>query len=84
MKFIQKEEEEKEFKIILEKDLKENIVIPIRKDHVKWHNLKFMIKKAIWKWRKILDAKALNKQVADFHFKMHESTEVKQTIRHGD
>ncbi|KAA6353941.1 MAG: hypothetical protein EZS28_050532, partial [Streblomastix strix] len=36
------------------------------------------------KWRKILDAKALNKQIADFHFKMYDSNEVKQTIRLGD
>ncbi|KAA6353732.1 MAG: putative Transposon Ty3-I Gag-Pol polyprotein, partial [Streblomastix strix] len=43
-----------------------------------------MIKKANGKWRKILDTKALNKQIADFHFKMHDSIEVKQTIRPGD
>ncbi|KAA6367346.1 MAG: putative Transposon Ty3-G Gag-Pol polyprotein [Streblomastix strix] len=43
-----------------------------------------MIKKANGKWRKILDAKALNKQIADFHFKMHDQIEVKQTIRLGD
>ncbi|KAA6395240.1 MAG: hypothetical protein EZS28_009231 [Streblomastix strix] len=35
------------------------------------------------KWRKIQDSKALNKQNADFHFKMHDSNEVKQTIRLG-
>ncbi|KAA6362767.1 MAG: putative Transposon Ty3-G Gag-Pol polyprotein [Streblomastix strix] len=69
---------------MLEEELKENIVIPIKKEQIKWYNPTFMIKKAIGKWRKILDAKALNKQIADFHFKKHDSIDVKQTIRHGD
>ncbi|KAA6362840.1 MAG: hypothetical protein EZS28_041634, partial [Streblomastix strix] len=43
-----------------------------------------MVKKAYGKCRKILDAKALNKQTVDFHFKMHDSNEVKQTIRLDD
>ncbi|KAA6368720.1 MAG: putative reverse transcriptase, partial [Streblomastix strix] len=84
MKFRGTEEEAKEYKIMLEEELKENIVIPIRKEQIKWYNPTFMIKKANGKWRKILDAKALNKQIADFHFKMHDSNEVKQTIRPGD
>ncbi|KAA6376069.1 MAG: hypothetical protein EZS28_028405 [Streblomastix strix] len=32
------------------------------------------------KWRKILDTKTLNKQIADFFFKMHNSSDVKNTI----
>ncbi|KAA6360885.1 MAG: putative Gag-Pol polyprotein, partial [Streblomastix strix] len=47
-------------------------------------NPTIMKKKANGKQRKILDAKALNKQIADFHFKMHDSNEVKQTIRLRD
>ncbi|KAA6362378.1 MAG: hypothetical protein EZS28_042096 [Streblomastix strix] len=43
-----------------------------------------MIKKANGKWRKILDAKELNKQIADFHFKMQDSNDVIQTIRRKD
>ncbi|KAA6386052.1 MAG: hypothetical protein EZS28_018418, partial [Streblomastix strix] len=43
-----------------------------------------MIKKANGKWRKILDAKALNKENADFHFKILDSNELQQTIRLGD
>ncbi|KAA6396971.1 MAG: hypothetical protein EZS28_007505 [Streblomastix strix] len=43
-----------------------------------------MRKNANGKWRNILDAKALNKEITDFHFKMHDSNEVKQTIRFGD
>ncbi|KAA6361170.1 MAG: hypothetical protein EZS28_043304, partial [Streblomastix strix] len=84
MKFRGTEEEAKEYKIMLEEELKENIVIPIGKEQIKWYNPTFMIKKANGKWRKILDAKTLNKQIADFHFKMHDSNEVKQTIRPGD
>ncbi|KAA6311465.1 MAG: hypothetical protein EZS28_056122, partial [Streblomastix strix] len=78
------QEEAKEQKIMQEEELKENIVIPIKKEQIKWYNPTFMIKKANGKWRKILDGKALNKQIADFHFKMHDSIEVKQTIRPGD
>ncbi|KAA6372115.1 MAG: putative reverse transcriptase [Streblomastix strix] len=78
------DEEAREYKLMLEEELKENIVIPIKKEQIKWYNLTFMIKKANGKWRKILDAKALNKQKADFHFKMHDSIEVKQTIRLGN
>ncbi|KAA6367789.1 MAG: hypothetical protein EZS28_036684, partial [Streblomastix strix] len=43
-----------------------------------------MIKKANGKWRKILDVKALNKLSTEFHFQMHDSIEMKQTIRLGD
>ncbi|KAA6392170.1 MAG: hypothetical protein EZS28_012305 [Streblomastix strix] len=84
MKFRGIEEEAREYKIILEEELKENIVIPIGKEQIKWYNPTFMIKKAIGKWRKILDAKTLNKQIANFHFKLHDSNEVKQTIKLGD
>ncbi|KAA6343172.1 MAG: putative Transposon Ty3-G Gag-Pol polyprotein, partial [Streblomastix strix] len=84
MRFRGTEEEAREYKIMLEKELKENIVIPIKKEYIKWYNPTFMIKKANRKWRMILDAKALNKQIADFHFKMHDSNEVKQTIILGD
>ncbi|KAA6356926.1 MAG: hypothetical protein EZS28_047547 [Streblomastix strix] len=64
--------------------MKENIVISIRKEYIIQCNLTLKIEKAIGNWRKILDAKALNKQIADFHFKMHDQNEVKQTIRPGD
>ncbi|KAA6374162.1 MAG: hypothetical protein EZS28_030309 [Streblomastix strix] len=84
MKFRGTKEEAREFKTMLEEELKENIVIPIKKEQIKWYNATFMIKNANGKCRKILDAKAFNKQIADFHFKMHDSIEVKQTIRPGD
>ncbi|KAA6387097.1 MAG: putative reverse transcriptase [Streblomastix strix] len=84
MKFRGTEEEAKEQKTILEEELKVNIVTSIRNEQIKWHNPTFMIKKVNGKWRKILDAKTLNKQIADFHFKMYESNEVEQTIRFGD
>ncbi|KAA6390857.1 MAG: hypothetical protein EZS28_013617 [Streblomastix strix] len=73
-------EEAKAYKTILEEELKENIVIPIKKDQIKLYNPKFMIMKANGKWRKILDAKTLNKQIVYFHFKMHDANEVKQII----
>ncbi|KAA6356175.1 MAG: hypothetical protein EZS28_048298 [Streblomastix strix] len=84
IKFRVTEEEAKEDKILLEEELKENIVIWIRKDQIKQYNQTFMIKNANWNQRKILDAKALNKQIADFHFKIHDSNEVKQIISLGD
>ncbi|KAA6382811.1 MAG: hypothetical protein EZS28_021663 [Streblomastix strix] len=84
MKFRGIEEEAKECKIILEEELKENIVILIKKEQIKWYNPTFMIKKANGQWRKILDVIALNKQIADFRFKMHNSNEMKQTIRLRD
>ncbi|KAA6353356.1 MAG: hypothetical protein EZS28_051118 [Streblomastix strix] len=43
-----------------------------------------MIKKVNKKLRKILDAKMLNKDITDLQFMMHDSKEIKQTIRHGD
>ncbi|KAA6359693.1 MAG: putative Transposon Ty3-G Gag-Pol polyprotein [Streblomastix strix] len=84
IKFRGTEEEAREYKVMLEEELKENIVIPIGKKQNKWYNPTFMIQKANRKWRKILDAKTLNKQIADFHFKMHDLNEVKQIIRLGD
>ncbi|KAA6367948.1 MAG: putative reverse transcriptase [Streblomastix strix] len=83
MKFRGTEEEAREYKLIIEEELKENIVILIKKEQIKWYNSIFMIKKANGKWRKILHAKALNKQIADFRFKMHDSNGVKKTIRLG-
>ncbi|KAA6379510.1 MAG: hypothetical protein EZS28_024963 [Streblomastix strix] len=74
----------KECKIMLEEELKENSIIPIKKEQIKWYNTTFMIKKANGKWRKILNAKTLNRQTADFHFMMHDANEVKQTIRLED
>ncbi|KAA6385494.1 MAG: hypothetical protein EZS28_018982 [Streblomastix strix] len=44
------EEEAEEYKTILEEELKENIVMPIKKEQIKWYNPTFMIKKAIGKW----------------------------------
>ncbi|KAA6396701.1 MAG: hypothetical protein EZS28_007769 [Streblomastix strix] len=84
MKFRGTEDEAKKYKIMLEEKLKENIEIPIKKEKIKWYIPIFMIKKENGKWRKILDAKALNIQITDFHFKMHDSFEMRQTIRLGD
>jgi hypothetical protein len=61
MKFRGTEEEAREYKIMLEEELKENIVIPIGKEQIKLYNPTFLIKKANRKWRKILDAKTQNK-----------------------
>ncbi|KAA6382078.1 MAG: hypothetical protein EZS28_022393, partial [Streblomastix strix] len=36
MKFRRTEEEAREYKIMLEEELKENIVIPIKKEQIKW------------------------------------------------
>ncbi|KAA6352755.1 MAG: hypothetical protein EZS28_051718, partial [Streblomastix strix] len=71
----------KEYKIMQEVELKDKIKIPIRKEQIKWYNPTFMIKKANEKWRKVLDSKALNNQIADIHFKMHDSNQMNQTIR---
>ncbi|KAA6388043.1 MAG: hypothetical protein EZS28_016432 [Streblomastix strix] len=79
-----KVEDSKEFGIILEEELKENIEIPVKKGRIKRNNLKLTIRKANGKCRKILDTKPLNKQNADFHFKMHDSNKEKQTIRLED
>ncbi|KAA6360533.1 MAG: hypothetical protein EZS28_043939 [Streblomastix strix] len=84
IKFSGTEEETKEYKIMLEEELKEKIVIPIKKEQNKLYNPTFMIMKTDEEWRKILDANKLNKQIADFHFKMHDSNEVNKTIRLGE
>ncbi|KAA6360452.1 MAG: hypothetical protein EZS28_044021 [Streblomastix strix] len=81
MKFRGTEEEAKKYQILLEDGLKENILISIRNVQTKWYNPSFMKKKVSRKWRKILDAEVLNEEIADFHFKMHDLNEVKQTIR---
>ncbi|KAA6394945.1 MAG: hypothetical protein EZS28_009526 [Streblomastix strix] len=78
------EEDAKECKIMLQEELQENIEIPIRQDQIKLYNLIFTIKKANGKQRQIQDAKTLNKQIADFHTKLPDSNEVKQTIKLGD
>ncbi|KAA6376416.1 MAG: hypothetical protein EZS28_028056 [Streblomastix strix] len=73
-------EEVSDFKTILEEQLKMNIEISFYKDQIKLFNPSLRIKMANGKWRKIFDTKALNKQIADFHFKMHDSNEIKQAI----
>ncbi|KAA6357325.1 MAG: hypothetical protein EZS28_047148, partial [Streblomastix strix] len=84
MKFKGTVEETKKYKIMLEEELKENIVISIRKEQIKQHNPTLLIKNANRKWGNIQAGTALNMEIADFHFKMHDSNEVKQTIRLGD
>ncbi|KAA6398778.1 MAG: hypothetical protein EZS28_005690 [Streblomastix strix] len=74
------EEQAKKYNIILEKELKENVIIPIRKELIKWYNTTLMIKIANGKQRKTLDTKTLHKEIVDFQFKMHDSNNVKQTI----
>ncbi|KAA6359390.1 MAG: hypothetical protein EZS28_045083 [Streblomastix strix] len=70
----------KEVKIMLEEELKENFEIQIRKEQIKWYNPTFIINKINWKRRNILDAKLQNKEMADFHFTMHDSNEVKKQL----
>jgi hypothetical protein len=43
-----------------------------------------MIRKANGKLRKIVDAKAMNIEIADFLINMHASNEAKQITRFGD
>ncbi|KAA6384841.1 MAG: hypothetical protein EZS28_019630 [Streblomastix strix] len=52
IKFRGTEEEAREYKIMQEEELKENIVISIGKMQIKWYNPTFMIKKANGKCKK--------------------------------
>ncbi|KAA6375751.1 MAG: hypothetical protein EZS28_028722 [Streblomastix strix] len=68
----------------LEEELRENQIEQIHPDKAKWFNPTFIIPKLHQKWRKILDASALNKEIQTIHFKMIETDQVRDLKRKGD
>lgn len=51
------------YKKLLEEELKEGIIEITTKENVKWWNPTFLVPKPNGEWRKILDAKQLNKEI---------------------
>ncbi|KAA6358630.1 MAG: putative reverse transcriptase [Streblomastix strix] len=77
-------EEETAYAEKLEEELRENIIEQIHPEQAKWLNPTFIIPKSHQKWRKILDASALNKEIQTIHFKMNGTDQVRDLIRKGD
>ncbi|KAA6402492.1 MAG: hypothetical protein EZS28_001973 [Streblomastix strix] len=53
-------------------------------EQAKWFNPTFILPKPHQKWRKILDASALNQEIQTIHFKMNGTDQVRDLIRKGD
>jgi hypothetical protein len=68
----------------LEEELRENIIKYIYPEQAKWFYPPFIIRKHYLKWRKILDASALNKEIQTIYFKMNGTDQVRDLIRKGD
>ncbi|KAA6365935.1 MAG: putative reverse transcriptase, partial [Streblomastix strix] len=77
-------EEEIAYTEKLEEELCENITEEIHPEQAKWFNPTFIIPKLHLKWRKILDASALNKEIQTIHFKMNGTDHMRDLIRKGD
>ncbi|KAA6371316.1 MAG: putative reverse transcriptase [Streblomastix strix] len=77
-------EEEIAYTVKLEEEFRENIIEQIHPEQAKWFNPTFIIPKPHQKWRKILDASALNKEIQTIHFKMNGTDQVRDLIRKGD
>ncbi|KAA6361947.1 MAG: hypothetical protein EZS28_042526, partial [Streblomastix strix] len=67
-----------------EEELRENIKEQIHPDQAKWFNPTFIIPNPHQKWRKILDASSLNKEIQTIHFKMNGTDQVRDLISKGD
>ncbi|KAA6399494.1 MAG: hypothetical protein EZS28_004973, partial [Streblomastix strix] len=65
-------------------DLRENTIEQIHPEQAKWFNPTFIIPQPHQKWRKILDASALNKEIQTIHFKMNGTDQVRDLIRKED
>ncbi|KAA6403395.1 MAG: hypothetical protein EZS28_001077 [Streblomastix strix] len=68
----------------LEEELRENIIEQIHPEQAKWFSPTFINPKPHQKWRKILDASALNKEMQTILFKMKGTDEVRDLTRKGD
>ncbi|KAA6397981.1 MAG: hypothetical protein EZS28_006495, partial [Streblomastix strix] len=77
-------EEEIAYTEKLVEELRENKIEQIHPEQAKWFNQQFIIPKINWKWRKILDTSALNKEIQTIHFKMNGTDQVRNLIRKGD
>ncbi|KAA6392372.1 MAG: hypothetical protein EZS28_012099 [Streblomastix strix] len=77
-------EEETAYTEKLEEELRENIIKEIQPEQAKWHNPIFRIPQPHQKWKKILDASTLNKEIQTIRFKMNGTDQLSDLIRKGD
>ncbi|KAA6374039.1 MAG: hypothetical protein EZS28_030436, partial [Streblomastix strix] len=77
-------EEEIAYAEKLQEELRENVIDQIHPEQAKWLNPTFIIPKPHQKWRKILNASALNKEIQMIHCKMNGTDQVRNLIRKGD
>ncbi|KAA6395572.1 MAG: hypothetical protein EZS28_008897 [Streblomastix strix] len=68
----------------LEEELRENIIEEEYHELAKWFNPTFIIPKYHQKWRKILDASALNKEIQTIHFNINRTDQVRDQIGKGN
>jgi ribonuclease HI len=74
-----------EYMKLLDEELKEGIVVEIKEEEAKWINPTFLVPKGrTGKYRKVLDCKVLNDQIADVHFTMDGAETVCDLIRPDD
>jgi putative transposase len=64
--------------------LREGTVREVPLTEVKWLNPTFLVPKAGGKWRKILDCRRLNEEMAPRHFTMESALDVLEIARPGD
>ncbi|KAH7821053.1 uncharacterized protein MONOS_8858 [Monocercomonoides exilis] len=74
----------KEFKKILEEQIRTGVVIPMEQREVKHRNNVFLIQKKSGSWRQILDCRKLNAVVKRTHFKCDGEKTVERLIRRKD
>jgi hypothetical protein len=70
---------DRELQRILEEELKEGIIRPIRHDQIAFLNPSFVVPKSGGKWRRVMDCRMLNAEMEDIHFRM-DGPEVVQGI----
>jgi hypothetical protein len=74
-----------EFERLLSEELQEGIVREISEKEVRWVNPTFLVPKGrTGKYRKILDCRALNREIAPTHFKMETPDTICRLARKGD
>jgi hypothetical protein len=72
------------YRMILEEEIREGVVVQVPHHYVKWWNSTFLVPKKGGEYRKVLNCKRLNRLMQPVHFKMEDVKSVKEILREGD
>jgi ribonuclease HI len=72
------------YRLILQEEIREGIVIPVPESYIKFFNSTFLVPKKDGGFRKVLNCKEINKHMRVDHFKMDSTKTVQDLLLPGD